>query len=425
MSVFWSSRPCHRVLWLAVLAFPIVSPAAPAERTKLNLEEALATLAQNSPAVAAARARYDAARGDSISTRTYPHNPTVSVSSARREGIDGDSSDRGFELSQEIELGGQPWKRGRASEAEAAAAGAAHRGELQELVARVHRAFVRAASARDHLDVDERDHALASRLLEIAEKRRDAGVATDVDVLVARAAVGRAERRRQASAADYFEACSRLGSLIGLDRAPLPDGHPPDTELPAVEELVTACLKEHPRLAAGRSDLDAAQARLDLARASLVPTLELAAFREREEGTDDITGIGVSLHIPVFDRRVGPRAVARAERALADAEEARLKLQLEQEVRASFARREASIAARNAIDREVLRGLRDGLRLLERSYETGKMGLADLIVMKRELLDGERDFVDVSTEYWLSTIELRLAAGTIDVSVLEAKEVSQ
>ena len=403
-------QPGTRVIWLVALVFPVISSStALAERPKLTLEEALTVLGQRSPAVAAARARHASALGESISTRTYPYNPTVSASTARREGAEGDSSDRGLELSQELELAGQPWKRARVSEAEAGAADSAYRVELQQLVAMVHVAFIEAVGARDHLDVDQRDLELATRLREIAEKRRDAGVSTDVDVLVARAAVGRAERRFQASKAAYFDFCSRLGSLIGLDRVPLPEGEPQDVDLPTVQEMVAASVERHPQLVAGRFERQASEVKVELARAALVPNLELTAFREREEGTDDITGLAVSLQIPVFDRGVGPRAVARAELALADAEEARLALMIEQEVRSASARRDASRVARDAIDREVIRGLRDGLRLLERSYETGKMGLADLVVMKRELLDGERDFVDVSTEYRLSTVELQLA----------------
>src|SRR5262245_27462862 len=98
-----------RAMGSAGLAVAVgVSLAVPATAAPLDLEEALARARAANPALRAAAAQVEAARGRRTQAGLLVANPVLSGELARHTGPGEDAQlDRGVALAQEIEVGGQ------------------------------------------------------------------------------------------------------------------------------------------------------------------------------------------------------------------------------------------------------------------------------------------------------------------------------
>lgn len=422
-------RPARRLAPALVAGLFLVpadvraTPDAVARAFEPTLEEALDTAFDAHPAIALAEAEVAATRGRWLASRVYPHNPELELEAGERRGAGETSTDRGVSLSQEIELAGQRRKRRAEARAALAAAEARLERRLERLAAEVEIAFAEALGARDLLALEEADAALAGEFLSIARRRFDAGAATQIDLNLALATAGRAERRVALARAAAEAAGARLSTAVGLD--PVPPARPrgslrlDDAEPPPLEAFLAAAARRSD-LAALDHDREAAAARLRLERAEVRPNLRLAAFYEREEGVDDILGGGVAISLPIFDRNQGAIAEAAAEVDAARAEAELAVRAAREEVLAAWA---AARAARQAAERlrgDVIGTLEENLELLQRSFGAGKVGAAELLLFRRELVEARREWIEARVESWRARIALDLASGLLSVPARRA-----
>lgn len=404
-----------RLIWIAaaliVAAASQPLSAQPAAR-ELTLAEALGEAAARHPELRAAAAAVEEARGRLLSARTYAHNPTLEAEGAERDGLAGSSTDRGIALSQRIEIAGQRGKRAAAAEAAVTAAEARRARRRFELLAGVERAFAVAVRARELLSVARADVELTENLLAFERRRLEAGAGTRIAVNLARAAAGRAVRRLQEATAGWREARSRLAEAAGLDPStpPVPAGELPASgvHLPPLEDLVRRALESRSDLAALRGERERSLRRIRLERSLAIPDLEVGAFAAREEG-DDLAGLRVAVAIPLFDRN--QRAIAESEAASdrATAGVAAAELAVAREVTVADARYRAAAGALAALEGLVVETLDESLDLLRRAVEEGKLSATDVLLLRRELVEGQREQIEAAGELWLAETDLELA----------------
>ncbi|HBL31601.1 MAG TPA: hypothetical protein DD490_32670 [Acidobacteria bacterium] len=393
-------------------------PATPG----LTLEQALQTAFERSPELTARRAEVEEFRARLVTARTYPYNPEVSADGARRSGPSGSSTDRGLEVSQEIEIGGQRGRRVAVATASLTAAEARFRRDQRVLAGRVALAFAEALRARELLRIDEADATLARDLLAIEERRLEAGKATQIELNLARAAAGRSVRRVELAKGAYMEARSALAEAIGLPPAapPEPLGDLAGTAagmsgLPPLAELVQTALDNREDLAAFRSQEEAARAEIALEQSLARPNLVASAFQDREEGTDDISGVGLTIGIPLFNRNRGRIAEAGAAAQRISAESATARLAVEREVASAYAIYQAANAAAQGLGEQVIGSLEENLGLLQRSMEAGKISRTEIFVLRREFVESQREYLDALSQALQARVQLDLAAGHLPV----------
>lgn len=63
------------------------------------------------------------------------------------------------------------------------------------------------------------------------------------------------------------------------------------------------------------------------------------------------------------------------------------------------------------LEANVLGSLDQNQQLSAKSYRAGEIGLLQLIVVNRQVLDGRRDLIDARRELRLATVALEAAAG--------------
>lgn len=381
---------------------------------QMTFDEALVA-ARESPRLARLAAEVSAAEAALVAAGIYPHNPEVALEVADRTGTERSTTDRGAGVSQQLELAGQRGKRREAAEAVLEAARASYRQARIEVLGDVARAFAAAVHRRELLAIEQAEADLADSFAGTVERRLEVGSGTAVELALAQAGVARARHGLAQATGLYRQAQALLAERVAAPEFPnvSPQGDLPRLEPPPpLSELLSRSMTERGDLAAAAARLEAAEARRRLARALRIPDLTVAARVGREEG-DDIAGLGIAVPIPLFDRNQGGIARAEAEIAVMRSEHELARLSARRELSAAHGRLEAALAAQRATERFGVTPLEEGLALLERSFEAGKIGSAELLLYRRELVEGRRQVLAASRDVWEAAMDMAIAAGGV------------
>lgn len=397
---------------LAVAFVLLGAGFAAAEDGSLTLEQALALARERGPALLAARERVEEARGRLLgASALLRENPSIEGAAGRRSSEDDDSFAGDVAVLQSFELGGRRAARIRGAEASLANASAAADDALRRALREVAETFQRAVHAREHLRLAREAETVASDIVSIAERRYRADDVPVLDVNLARSALARARAERLAVEAEQAASLGALRVRLGMrgEEALAVEGELRAQPPLALAELL-ARVDARPDLKALEAELREGEAELALARGAAWPELGLGARYERDEGDDIVLG-ALTFTVPLFDRGQG-------ERAEAGARIRRLRLELEaarraagSEVRTAFDVAERHAAAVAVLERDALPLLDENERLSRRSYEAGQIGLADLLLVRREILETRSEYLDRLLEAAIAAIDLEASAG--------------
>lgn len=413
---FYRCIPLRVGVLLGGLLMPL---GAAAQAPEWTLSDALQTAFESSPVLRGRQAERQEIASRLVGARTYPHNPEVSLEFADRSSPGGSATDRGLSVSQEIELAGQRSKRIAVADRELAAAEAILLHQRRLLAFQVEAAFVEAVLARELLGVATTDADLSRKVLSFSRRRLERGAATQIELNLAQASAGRAERSLRRAQADYAAARSRLAEVAGAEplAPPEPTGdlHVPEAEPFPLEGLLAMAFERRGDLLAAGQREEAAEVAIRLTRAEGKPNLVVGSFFEQEEATDDIFGATISLSVPLFNRNQGRIAESRAKRERLRHERAALRLAIEREVVAAFNSLRSARAAAEHLRDQVLGTLDENVELLQRSFEAGRIGATEVLTLRREFVAGRREYIEALAEAWLARIELDLAVGRLSL----------
>jgi cobalt-zinc-cadmium efflux system outer membrane protein len=407
-----------QLFWLLAIP-PALSAQAPA-RAPLTLAEARARAVQVAPSIAAARQALAAAEGRLVQAGAYL-NPVVTFSREQTSRDGATNSQNILALEQPFEIGGQRGARRDAASAR--------------------RDAVRAGMALDSATVDfevTRTYAAA-----VAAGRR-AALATDAAGAFARAVAAGAERlaagdisgyeqrRLRLEAARYAvvraeaeiardSAMRTLAALTGIDSTatlamiPLADTLVLAPLALTVEALTARALEQNPALLVQEFEARALAADASLAAAERRPTPALiAGFKNERVATGEaFTGFvaGLSMPIPLWDRRAGAVAATSADAARGRALTAESRQRTIREVRAAY-------DAVQSLERQLLL-LRPQLgedasrarSAAEAAYREGEISLLEWLDAVRAYHEAETSYAMLLAEYAARRAALERATG--------------
>ncbi|TMA48664.1 MAG: hypothetical protein E6J81_05085 [Deltaproteobacteria bacterium] len=205
----------------------LVLAAAAAGADLLSLEEALARARIASPALRAAEADLDAARGRLAQARLFPANPVLSGELARHTAPGEEQLDRGVALAQEIEVGGQRGLRVGAATYDVAHAEHTFADRRRLVEGEVRRAFFAVAAVERHRVLAAEGVALADRIADTARRRARAGDVGALDVRLAEVETARAAQTLAAADSERAVALAHLAAALGA---------PPDEAIGVIAE---------------------------------------------------------------------------------------------------------------------------------------------------------------------------------------------
>ena len=381
-------------LGAAVLVF--VSKGT-AHARPITLPEAIA-MADRSPALSVATTGVDEARGNLEQAGKYNYNPTIGGVSGPVFGPGPRVYDFDVGISQTIELGGKRAARKKVAGAERDAAVENLAATRVAVHAEVRRAFQLALVARARVDVANENEAWSRQFHEAARERQRLGAATQTEVNVAVAGLGRAIAAKKEAERDRLLAQQALGDVLGMPGADLePTGGMPTFPAPPTNEdaLVTAALGARRDLAAADHLRIARAANVELADALATPDPELSVSWVRS-GLDDSNAIvaGLRVELPLWNRNQGNRAAARAQQHRATIELEATRNGVDREVRIALRRYRSATEGVSAFDEQVVGTLAENLKLARETLAAGKLGLLDINNVRRDLVESQVTYLN-------------------------------
>lgn len=407
------SRVLHpRVL----LVLALLDPSA-VRGQALTLEEVQQQTLLHHPQVIAAQKTWEAAQAQRSGVR-LPPDPQLSLEYEGLPGILdlGQYGERNLELSQVLEYPGKPRFRGRLAEYQAQLAGLDYEFLRLEISAEASAACGRLWAARDLLAQASESQRLAEDFRDKTQRRVAAGDASPLEALRAEVEAGRAVAESAVAANQVQLALAILNTLLGRTPEAALEVSGELEYLPLKAELHTLqqrALEQRADLRAAAIRAESARAGQGLARAGLLPDLELSAGRQhiRQEGPFWRAGFALALPLWSTTGQRGALASARAETAGAEA------LQTGRKNQALLEIQEAYLGVRTAEIRlllyrdRVLPGAEEGYQIARRRYDEGTSSYLEVLDAGRALAEARLTLVQALLDHHLAFTMLTRAVG--------------
>ena len=326
--------------------------------------------------------------------------------------------------SYEVDLFGRVSSNVAAARADAAASEATYRSVLLSLQADVAQTYFRLRETDAELDTLNRAVKLREESLHVNQRRYDLGDLGEFDLSRAKTelATARAEavglqRQRVTNEHALAVLLGKPASTYSASVNPLPV----DAQMPVIPAgLPSALLERRPDVVIAQREMEAANARIGVARAAMFPALNLSAgYGGLAETLPDVFQwanrswlLGAALSMPLID---GGRNKANVKRSEAGLDEAVASYR--QQVLGAFADVEDNLAGlrilssqTEQIDAAVLSARRSE-QLAQMLYSAGRSSYLDLLDAQRNLTSVERSAVQLRGSRAETTVALIRSLG--------------
>jgi len=251
-----------------------------------------------------------------------------------------------------------------------------------QLVLRVTEAYADVLAAQALEEVARQSVERVQVVLKTAKARLEAGVAPRFDVLRAEAELAAAQEQLLTAQNAVALAKAALNQLLGrptnapIEVAPLPEPITPSSEALQTETFLTQALAHRPELRSAEAQIQAAQERVNFAKADKNPLLFLSSNYQRQTATgfsrDYAWSVNLIVQFPIFDsgRResVLQEQEALLQQALAQREQ--LQRQIALEVEQAVRNYQVALQRLNTA-RAALASAEEAFRLARVRYEAG------------------------------------------------------
>jgi cobalt-zinc-cadmium efflux system outer membrane protein len=396
------------MVWAAVCLHAVNAGA----QRPLTLADVLARAREQAPEVVSARLALEETRGRLLgASLRLQSNPELDLGLGNRQGVGSRFTDFELGIGQNFE----PASRRSSRIAGARAAIAQSAAVVDETARGVLRsasiAYYRGLHADLRIRLLDAGQQLAVRIHAAAERRFKAGDIAVLDVNIARASLGRVRAEREAAEAVRVLALGELQQLLGLDEAIAVHGdlvRPADADLNAAVEAAL----QRPELRALEAAIREAEADIRIGSTYGKPDYGLGVRYAREEDDHIVLG-ALTLTLPLFSKGQEQRSVgaARATRLRSDLDAARARVRLE--VRSTFEVYRRRQAAVRLLETDAIAGLDENETLTTRSFEVGQLGLPELLLIRREILDTRSQYLDALLEAALARVDLDASAALL------------
>ncbi|MGO4330073.1 TolC family protein [Cupriavidus sp. 2TAF22] len=382
-----------------------------------TLPQLLSLSQSTNKGVEAAQAGVDAASAAVTSARAYP-NPQVEVLygrlSPRTSGVAGGAAPT-VSVTQKLDYPQQRKLRADIAGRSLEATEAGRQAFKAELAARVKTAYFEVlrreteqAAARDDLTLMRQIHDRARVRVEVGEAPRYELIKAETELLSTQKTLQSAQLRvNQAKAtlrqqvggampADY----SLAGSLG--QQAPLP-------ALPVLRDTLNGTNAE---LGQRRIEADRANLAVDYQRSLRLPELALRASAERQPD-NTVTQVGLTLTIPLWDRRKGPVGEATAHAIQARTALELREFELMQELETAYRQYEITQSQVGALEGGIVRQAESALAVAESAYRFGERGILDYLDAQRVLRGARSDLIAAQYELQTATIQIEKLLSSV------------
>jgi cobalt-zinc-cadmium efflux system outer membrane protein len=254
---------------------------------------------------------------------------------------------------------------------------------------------------------------LRARIASLAERRRESGDGTGLDVSLARTDAQVVRELADQAGADIQITRSRLRYLMGM-RRDTRDFTAAASERPALPPL--AALLE--TAVSSRPDLRAAELRVETSgerakwEQSQILALLAPSLSIKEVGADGLrAGPGLNMEIPILSRNQGRISRADAEVVRTGLLYAALRDVVEQEVTDAYQKVRQAEASLEQIRTRVRTAIDESIELVERAYKNGDVSLLNVLEATRQRHDVSLREAEAEAAIQRGLAELQRAMG--------------
>jgi cobalt-zinc-cadmium efflux system outer membrane protein len=398
---------------LAALAFAATCQAQGPRR--LTLDEALAMADRYNPRLKAASASVDAASA-AIKTAGAWNNPTLSFGTlGRQQAIMNTTVPgmlNGFSVNQLVELPKLRGSRIQAAEIARQSTEYTVRETRLEVLGAVKQAYLEVLRRRTERDLAKENLTLLEDLRRRIQAQVSAGeaarlelVRADAEVASARIQVQSAELRRTIALSNLYGA---VGTPLGqVELVPLPDR---PRILPTLEELRTEAVNRHPAILYAESETRRTQAVLAYERAQRIPqpTLWADVFQQPDAAQ---YRFGVSLNLPLWNKREGPIAEAQAQQRQTNALAQQKRLEVSAAVEASYNLYQVASQQVEIFEAGTMRSAESAVQAAEAAFKFGERGIVEVLDAQRVLRAARMDYVNAMYDRQQALLQLEQLSG--------------
>jgi cobalt-zinc-cadmium efflux system outer membrane protein len=254
---------------------------------------------------------------------------------------------------------------------------------------------------------------LLEQIRERVKVRVETGEAGRYELIKSDAEIINAQQREQTARLQIQQAAISLNRLAAGQLPPVWDLDAQLNEVIALAELdqlKKSALQSNPELRVLESEFERNTSRIAEAQASRLPGLELRLSQIREPDVrQDV--VGVSVQVPLFDQRRGPRAEAIAERERTTARLEGRRAELMQQLELSWKSVEIARVRIKALSEGAMRDAEAALRVAQAAYRFGERGILEVLDAQRVLRAVRQDLLLARYQLQASLIDLDVLAG--------------
>jgi outer membrane protein, heavy metal efflux system len=398
------------LLWLGLLlAVARTGAQAQSLTDTLTAERVVALARARAPRVRVAESEVVAARGRLSGARALGQdNPTIEGVASTEDRFERRTQ---WELSVPVGIG--PGWVGRAGvaraelERERRLVEDARRGAVGAALA----AYYQVMHAIRRVELANERRSVAGELRRIALERHRAGEVARFEVLVTETEEVRAESELRAEEQGLARARIALAGALGLpsgERLAIA-GDLGDRSL-LIQTLAVPGPPRRADVVAAEQELRAGRAAKRLARTEFLPGLAFRLNYGHDAG-EVLIQPGLAVTVPLFQHGQESRQTARAREVRAAAELERARNTAAAEVEGFEKVYQSATSAAEQLGTRALPLVDESERMVRESYRAGKIDLPALLVVRRDLLDTRREYLDRLLDAALAGIDLAVARG--------------
>lgn len=377
----------------------------------ITIDKAVKIAIENNLQLKAERERLGIARARLAIVRPFL-NPELEseTASSNREG------DRGYSLkiSQEFEVGGKRACRREVAKINIEKVRRDIENEERELAAGVRRVFYRGLLLQKQVELMDKLSGLNEELVKDTIDRFQAGYISQLEVNLAKIQLQEVSKKRAEFSSELSVSLLELKRLLGS---------PPESELKIngsldyypvelkLDRLINYSLANRPDLKSLEFGLRGAEKEVSLWQAERWPDIKLFSSFDRAPDKEELTRVGVSIPLPIFDRKRGQIEEAKTQKRKADFELADIEQLIAKEVTAAYSEFNLSRERLKLYQEEIMDLIEEGLGLSRGAYQRGEVGFLEILLTQEKFVQTKISYLEALYAYNLSVVKLEKAIG--------------
>lgn len=366
----------------------------------LTLDKVVAMASTASPRLLEASSQTQQIRSGVQTARAYT-NPSVEVFQGRQyarpistPGVPGLLQH--YAAYQAIEIPSERRARIRAAELSADASRFGQQGVALTVVAAAKQAFYNSLKRREEIEHAQENLKLVEDLRRRVQVQVNVGEVGGLELTRATAEQARAQFAVASAQLEYKQSIAVLRAAIAAEPDdPIdPQGDmEPRTDLAPLDQLRKAVLARHPSLQQSLKDTEAARATLERQKQLRIP--QPVAFAEFENQPDlRFWRTGVTIPLPLWDRRRGPIEEAKATITRTDAVTRQRRLELTSALERAYEQYQLADQQVTSLEAGPLKAAESAVQAAQAAYRFGERGILEVLDAQRVLQSVRGDLLD-------------------------------